>query len=93
MKSKRAIPAQVEPVVRWRSSSFGQFASFDLPPGVGLVLVGFNRFGDHPLWLLLPGQVYRKKIREILKSESGIENFFIYPIRHEERIEISLNSI
>jgi len=93
MKAKRANQAQVKPVVRWRLSSFGQYAFFELPPGIGLVLVGFNRYGDHPLWLLLPEQIYRKKIKEILATEYGITEFFIYPIRSEERITIPLNSI
>ena len=93
-KKKEANKSQgVERGVKWRDSPFGEYASLDIPNEADIILVSIDLNQHEPQTILLPGQLYRKRLKKMLEENPGIRSFTVHPLRSKERTTIKPEAI
>ena len=68
---------------RWQSSSFGDFLCFDKPLDCDVIVVGVHKGQIVPVRVMLPHQLYRQTVAEILK-EHGAQEIHVIPYNSKE---------
>ena len=76
---------------KWQETTFGDSLSFDgLPDEADLVIVCIARHGAKPVSVLLPHQVYRKDLIDLVSEYPDARGFFIMPCSSKNWISIPL---
>jgi hypothetical protein len=83
----------VERRVIWRDSSFGEYAALEIPDDADIILVSIDLMQHKPQTILLPHQMYRKRLKAMLEENPGIRSFTIHPLRSKESITIDAKAI
>lgn len=76
----------------FRQTPFGQMLKFEHPKDHELVLLCINRASYQPVTLLLPHQVYRERLQQLLKQYPDASGFTIFPINSAHKISVPISS-
>lgn len=78
----------------WENTNFGlAFNERRLPPNCDAVVLCVDLYQHEPLCVLLPHQVYVKRLDEILAHHAGARSFTVIPYRNCEKIEITMDEV
>jgi len=93
LKDNEVGQSGVDGMVRWRDSPFGEYACLDIPNDADMILVSIDLMQHEPETILLPSQLYRKRLKKLLEENPGIRSFTVHPLRSKERITIEPEAI
>ncbi len=71
-----------------RRSSFGEYIEIPMPPDCDVVLICVDTVQHEPVAILLPGQVYVARIREIM-DEHNAKSVTIMPYQNATKVEVT----
>jgi len=80
--------SELSGLVRFAVTSFGDMLEYPKPTDCDLVVLCVDRHQHCPVTVLLPHQIYRKQLRELLDEYPDATGFTVMPVRCSEKYTV-----
>ena len=79
--------------MKYVSTVFGLMLDYDVPEGCDMVVLCVDLHQHVPLTVLLPHQVYRERLQELVAKYPEARSFTIIPCRSGEKLTVPLAKV